>query len=346
MASEQKSSFLPHPVRNISCPLLVLWFACLSAQAQDITKFQAKQPNGVVRYTEPILSPDKALGDNLVFNPTVIQVGDRLAMIYRRNTNGPTESRFQLAFSDDGRTFVPDAANNPVMVPDSPFDHNGCEDPRLDRFDGVYYLTYVGNMGNDYDSQCLATSTDLRHWEKKGVILTPKGWNKNQVKAAVIVPEKTGGKYVMYFAGQTQAWQPSLGFAVSSDLLHWTQPLDHSIMSARADHFDSLGVEPGPSPIVLPEGILLIYNGWNPAHVHKTGWVLFSKEDPSKILKRCETPFIEPQFKYEMDGRHVFTFTEGAAFFKGLWRFYYGAADECIGLAEVDDIETLLKSVP
>ena len=324
-----------------------LCFLLLSsaAVAEDITQFQVKQPNGVVRYSQPILSPDKAQGDGLVFNPTVIQVGNQLAMIYRRNGSGTVGSRLQLAFSNDGRTFVPDASN-PVMIADHPFDCNGCEDPRLVLFNGIYYLTYVGNTGGNYDAQCLATSADLIHWDKKGVILEPQGWNKNQVKAGVIVPEKIGGRYVMYFAGQLQAWQPSIGMAVSDDLLHWTQPLDHSLMSARKDHFDSLGIEPGPTPIVLPEGILLIYNGWDTAHVHKTGWVLFSKDDPSKVLKRCDVPFIEPQFKYEIDGRHVFTFTEGATLFKGAWRFYYGAADKWIGLAEIDDIGTLLKAVP
>ncbi len=318
---------------------------CSMASAQDFTKLQIKQPNGVTRYSEPILSPDKALGEDLIFNPTVIETGDRLAMIYRRNAAGPVGSRFQLAFSDDGRTFVP-YTSNPVMVPDTPFDKNGCEDPRLVRFGETYYMTYVGNTGGDYDAQCLATSTDLIHWDKKGAVLDPVGWNKGQVKAGVIVPEKIDGKYVMYFAGQTQAWHTSLGMAVSDDLLHWTQPLDHALFTPRPDHFDSLGVEPGPTPILLPEGILLIYNGWDPAHVHKTGWVLFSKTDPAKIVKRCEAPFIEPQFKYEIDGRHVFTFTEGAAHFKGLWRFYYGAADKTIGLAEIEDISTLLKAVP
>ena len=315
------------------------------ANAQDFTKLQVKQPNGVTRYSEPILSPDKALGENLVFNPTVIETGGRVAMIYRRNAAGPVGSRFQLAYSDDGRTFVPDASN-PVMVPDSPFDRNGCEDPRVVRFDKTYYMTYVGNAGGDYNTQCLATSTDLVHWDKKGVVLNPEGWNKGQVKAGVVVPEKIGGKYVMYFAGQAKAWQTSLGMAVSDDLLHWTQPSDHALMAARPDHFDSLGVEPGPTPIVLPEGILLVYNGWDSAHVHKTGWVLFSKTDPTKIIKRCEVPFIEPQFKYEIDGRNVFTFTEGADYFKGLWRFYYGAADKTIGLAEIDDISILFKDVP
>jgi predicted GH43/DUF377 family glycosyl hydrolase len=231
-------------------------------------------------------------------------------------------------------------------VPDSPFDQAGCEDPRVVRFGETYYMTYAGNMGGGHDAQCLATSPDLIHWQKKGIVLNPQGWNGGQVKAGVIVPGKIGGKYVMYFVGQTQAWHTSIGMAVSDDLVHWAQPLDHPLMAPRPDHFDSLGVEPGATPIMVPEGILLIYNGWNPAHVHKTGWVLFSRDDPSKIVKRCEEPFIEPQFKYEIDGRHVFTFTEGAVHFKGLWRFYYGAADKTISLAEIDDLSTLLKTVP
>ena len=137
-------------------PLAAIAFACASfcgsLSGQDVARYQVKQPNGVVRYSEPIMSPDKAPGENLIFNPTVIAVGERVAMIYRENAKGPTESRFQLAFSEDGRHFVPDPAN-PVMIPDRPFDHNGCEDPRLVLFDGIYYLTYVGNTGT-HDTQC------------------------------------------------------------------------------------------------------------------------------------------------------------------------------------------------
>ena len=201
--------------RYIEMYIVSLCFSLLScaAVAQDITQFQQKQPNGVVRYTQPIMSADKTRGDGLVFNPTVIQVGNQLAMIYRRNGSGTPGSRCQLAFSDDGRTFVP-YAGNPVLVPDRPYDYNGCEDPRVVRFDGVYYLTYGGNWGHGYTCQCLATSTDLIHWDKKGVVLQPQGWN-NQAKAGVIVPEKIGGNYIMYFAGQAKAWQPSIGMAVS-----------------------------------------------------------------------------------------------------------------------------------
>ena len=269
-------------------------------------------------------------------------------MLSRVSAKGNKGSCIQLAISDDGRTFIP-SASNPVMVSDSPFDKNGCEDPRVVQFGGTYYMTYVGNVaGGNALTQCLATSTDLIHWDKKGVVLSAPldGWDKGMVKAAVIVLEKIDGKYIMYFIGQQTPWRTSLGMAVSDDLLHWTQPLDHPIMTARPDHFDSVGVEPGAAPIMRPERILLIYNGWNDARVHKTGLALFSRDDPAKLLKRCEAPFIEPQFDYETKARKNVTFTEGVANFKGLWRFYYRSSDDTIGLAELDDIETLLKNSP
>ncbi len=266
------------------------------AETDDFAAFQVKEPNGVVRCSKPIMS---GVGEEIqVFNPTVIPVGNRLAMLYRTDVRNARHSRIHLAYSDDGRHFSHSEAN-PVLCPSEPYDAGGCEDPRVVKFGETYYLTYVGDRDLSHQEQCLATSTDLVHWEKKGVVLKGQDWGENQMKAGVIVPEKIGGKYVMYFIGEKVAWHTSLGIAFSDDLLHWSQPLDHPIMEARPAHFDSLGVEPGATPLVLPEGVLLIYNGWNDAHVHKTGWVLFARDDPSKILKRCEQPFIEPEFPYE-----------------------------------------------
>jgi predicted GH43/DUF377 family glycosyl hydrolase len=306
---------------------------------KDFSPFQVPSTQNVTRYSEPIMSASPEEGD--VCNPTVIPVGDRLAMLYRYSFRG---SKIGLAFSDDGRNFIR-SSFNPVLTPGAAYDERACEDPRVVKFGALYYLTYDGLSTNGMQ-QCLATSPDLIHWDKKGVCLHPQGWCGGLVKAAVIVPEQIGGKYIMYFLGQQQAWHTQLGIAVSDDLLHWSQPLDHPIMEPRPDYFDSLGVEPGATPIVLKEGILLIYNGWNPGRTHRTGWVLFSKDDPSKILKRCEQPFIEPTFPYEKHqppSEFNVTFTEGAVFYKGLWRFYYGAEDHSIGLAEMPEVTNLFK---
>lgn len=302
------------------------------APPKDFTAFRVSGANGVTRYSKPIMTGD-------VCNPTVIQVGSRLAMLYRYSFRA---SKIGLAFSDDGRNFTR-YRSNPVLPPGEPYDRRACEDPRVVKFGNLYYLTYNG-VGTGGMWPCMATSSDLIHWDKKGICLNKQGWCSNLVKAAVIVPEKIHGKYVMYFLGQQEPWHTRLGMAVSDDLLHWRQPLDHPIMEPRPNHFDSEGVEPGATPIILKEGILLIYNGWNLGRTHKTGWVLFSKDDPSKILKRCQEPFIAPLFPYEKHqppSEFNVTFTEGCVFYKGLWRFYYGAEDHSIGLAEMKNITNL-----
>lgn len=326
-----------HSLLILTLSLLAQTGFATEAPHKDFMPFQLSTSNGVIRYSVPIMTAEPK--ERNVCNPSVIQVGSRLAMLYRYDFR---RSKIGLAFSDDGRSFVR-YKSNPVLAPDEPYDKISCEDPRVVKFGNLYYLTYNG-VGADGMAPCLATSPDLTHWDKKGVCLEKRGWCSGLVKAAVIVPERIGGKYVLYFLGQQKAWHTQLGMAVSDDLLHWSQPLDHPIMEPRPNHFDSQGVEPGATPIVLKEGILLIYNGWNAGRTHKTGWVLFSKDNPSKILNRCDKPFIAPMFPYEKHqppSTFNVTFTEGCVFYKGLWRFYYGAEDHSIGLAEMKNITNL-----
>ncbi|MCH7763068.1 MAG: hypothetical protein IIB95_04920, partial [Candidatus Marinimicrobia bacterium] len=81
--------------------------------------------------------------------------------------------------------------------------------------------------------------------------------------------------------------------------------------------------------VVLEEGILLIYNGWNEEHVHKTGWAIFSKENPQKILARCEAPILESTEDWE---GHI-VFTESIVEYNGNWYLHYGVMDKVIGVA-------------
>lgn len=307
-----------------------------SAQQPDASH---EQPRAVTRFNRPIMVPDPARRQTRVFNPSVIVRGDQLAMLYRVNVEDSRASQIWLAFSSDGRTFIP-YKQNPVLS-----SRWGAEDPRVVRIHHLYYMTYVCNREDGPQQQCMATSKDLIHWTDKGVILEPQhAWDHEQVKAAVIVPHKVAGSYVMYFAGQTTPWHTSLGMAVSSDLLHWKELTPQPVLEARSTCFDSLGVEPGATPLLLRAGILLVYNGWNPEHVHKTGWVMFSRKDPAKVIARADVPFIEPHFPYEIEGHNAFTFTEGAVRFHHKWWFYYGAADRSIGLAQVDDLGALLRT--
>ena len=98
--------------------------------------------------------------------------------------------------------------------------------------------------------------------------------------------------------------------------------------------FDSQVVEPGPAPVVTENGIFLIYNGADDDNVYRTGWVLFDKNDPTKVLARAEQPIFEPMHDWEKMGQVPnVVFVEGLVRDGNRWLFYYGGADKYVGVA-------------
>jgi predicted GH43/DUF377 family glycosyl hydrolase len=284
----------------------------------------------------PILLPGLGFDSKGAFNPVVVKEGSEYFMLYRGwSLEDGLTGRIGLARSRDGFNFT--KYLEPVIVPDQDFDRFGCEDPRLVKVGGTFYLTYVGNRGR-YETVniCLATSTDLIHWKKHGPIpMLPKDWAQGQTKAGAILPEKINEKYVMYFMGEKEPWKPAIGLAYSDDLINWNERLSEPVLQPRKGYFDSLGVEPGPPPLLTEEGIWLIYSGWTKDCVYKVGAALFSREDPSVILERPTEPIFTPARNWgEFFGgipNHVVA--EGLVKEGNRWLLYYGAADRACCLA-------------
>ena len=284
----------------------------------------------------PILSPRSQGFDSAgTFNPAVIRRGSEIVMLYRAQ-DGAGTSRIGYATSKDGIHFVP--WPRPVLSPEAPYEANGgVEDPRLVRINDTFYLTYTGY--NRVDAQlCLAQSDDLMHWKRMGVIIPAnKGrWNIHWTKSGAILNEKIAGHYWMYFmgdaAGENGANQ--MGLAYSDDLTHWTEPLDHPVLPHRAGQFDSKVVEPGPPPVLTDRGILLIYNGADDKLVYRTGWALFDKADPSRVLARSDKPIFGPEKEWERVGQVPnVVFVEGMIRDRTRLLFYYGGADKYVGVA-------------
>jgi predicted GH43/DUF377 family glycosyl hydrolase len=83
------------------------------------------------------------------------------------------------------------------------------------------------------------------------------------------------------------------------------------------------------------EGILLVYNGADDGLVYRTGWALFDRADPTRVLARSDTPLFEPERGWEMAGQVPrVVFVEGLVRQGERWLFYYGGADKFIGVAE------------
>jgi predicted GH43/DUF377 family glycosyl hydrolase len=291
---------------------------------------------------DPIVSPK---GDGFesagTFNPSVVKKDGKFVMLYRAQDRKGT-SALGYATSDDGIHFT--RRPEPVMFSEAPYEKGGgVEDPRLQKIGDTYYLTYTGYNNVDgaaadkKDAQlCLATSADLVHWQRQGVIMPSfKGkWNVKWTKSGAIVPEKINGKYWMYYLADAQGKDTQMGVAYSDDLLHWTEALDHPILSSRPGSFDSQVVEPGPAPIITPQGIFLIYNGADDKLVYSTGWVLFDKNDPTKVLARSDEPVFAPEKDWEKVGQVPnVVFVEGMVRDGNRWLFYYGGADKNVGVA-------------
>ena len=82
------------------------------------------------------------------------------------------------------------------------------------------------------------------------------------------------------------------------------------------------------------QGILLIYNGADQYLVYSTGWALFDKNDPTKVLARSETPMFGAYLPWERDGQVPnVVFVEGMILDGNDLTFYYGAGDKMIGSA-------------
>jgi predicted GH43/DUF377 family glycosyl hydrolase len=269
-----------------------------------------------------------------IFNPAVVMRGGKIVMLYRAQDKQGT-SRLGYADSADGVHFT--RRDAPVLSPTEAYEKDGgVEDPRLVQFGDTYYLTYTGY--NKKDAQlCLATSTDLILWDRKGVIIPAnKGnWNVKWTKSGAIIPEKIEGKYWMYFLGTTADSKDQTGLASSTDLLHWTEATQVPALPVRPGHFDSRVAEPGPTPMVTPGGIVLIYNGADDKLIYRTGIAIFDGNDPRKLLWRSDEPIFSPEKEWEKIGQvSNVVFVEGMAQQRDRYLFYYGGADTYVGVAE------------
>lgn len=306
-------------------------------------------------FHDPILNKEVKWDEKDVFNPAAVVRNNKVYLLFRAEDKigkFAGTSRLGLAESDDGLHFIKMPV--PVFYPDNDSMkiyewEGGVEDPRVvECEDGTYILTYTAFDGK-IARLCLASSPDLVHWKKLGLVLTGRYqdvWSKSGAIVArkendKVVAQKINGKYWMYF-GDTDLFMAS-----SDDLIHWT-PLEENgalkpVLKPRPGYFDSRLVESGPYALMTENGIVLIYNGMNletggdPAiarGAYCAGQALFDKNDPSKMVDRLENNFMKPEKPYEIAGQiNQVCFLEGLVHFHGKWFLYYGTADSRIAIA-------------
>lgn len=268
-----------------------------------------------------------------VFNPGVALVGDRVYMLYR--AVGEYElyvSSLGLAVSDDGVHF--ERFDSPAFAPEEEYERFGCEDPRVTRVEGRYYITYTALSGRAFSERnfkvAVAVTDDFRSFERYGVVIP-----EYDDKDAVIFPERIGGRYVMYHRVVPDIW-----IAFSDDMRRWSG--HRKVMYPRPGCWDSLKIGAGAPPLRTEEGWLLIYHGVDKNRVYRLGVALFDLEDPTRLISRPLEPILEPRERYEKEGDVPnVVFACGAVEIGEEYYVYYGGGDKVIGLATVEKRELL-----
>src|SRR5712692_9899172 len=98
------------------------------------------------------------------------------------------------------------------------------------------------------------------------LILSPQGATWESAGTFNPATVLHNGKIVMLYRAQDASGTSRLGYAESTDGIHFTR---------RPGKFDSRVVEPGPPPILTERGIVLIYNAADDNLVYRTAVAVF-----------------------------------------------------------------------
>lgn len=282
---------------------------------------------------DPILAPnpEHKWEAAAVFNTAAVIHNDLVHLIYRATdiTSNGSEGKYinslGYAVSGDGIHF--ERYPEPIMINDIPQELRGPEDPRILWMDGKFHMLYTGFGGRfsgDYRIS-LATSTNLIHWERQGVMLDESN------KDAAFLPEKVNGRYLMFHRRAPDIW-----IAFSDDLVDWE---DHqNIMSPIPEsNWESEKIGLAGPPLKTDQGWVIIYHGvgGNPRK-YSLGIALLDPADPTRVIKRQSHPILEPELDWEVNGfvPNV-VFSCGHVVLNDQLYVYYGGADTAIGVAAV-----------
>lgn len=167
---------------------------------------------------------------------------------------------------------------NPIFGPSGKVGHPdaaGTTGPYIWYEAGVYYLYYIGLTAKGYEKGAktlnLATSTDLRHWERYdgNPVISPagEGWRKDAIWHPNIV--KVKGTYYMFFNASgvvNGLHEEFIGYATSTDLYHWKVDDDASplvIGSGKPGAWDATGRAGDPSLYKVGRRWFMAYYSWD-----------------------------------------------------------------------------------
>lgn len=274
-----------------------------------------------------------------VLNPAVIKVGKVIHLFYRAVAKDNYSTIGYCTLSSP--MVVESRDEKPILFPQAEYEFQGLEDPRIVDIEGTFHLSYTAFDGvNALGS--LATSTDLIHWKKLGIIV-PKitydefrhftetdgtihekyirfiDYQKNHDthdrkvflwdKNLIFFPRKINNKFCFL-----HRIKPDVQIVVAvNDLADLTVDFwqnyfihfdEHVVLTPKFPHEVSY-IGSGCPPIETSKGWLLIYHGVHDTvkgYVYSACAALLDLENPEKEISRLPYPLFFPEKEWELKG--------------------------------------------
>lgn len=274
-----------------------------------------------------------------VLNPAAIREGDFVHLFYRAVSEGNYSSIGYCKLM--GPLEIEDRMNKPLISPEFDYELHGIEDPRIVKIEDLYYLTYTAYDGVNALG-ALATSKDLIHFEKKGIIvpqITYEDFNRlaetygeinekyyrfnqhNHIAEYAGIKKLLWDKNVIFFPRKINGKlcflhriKPEIQIVVNIESIgdlteqFWRDYLirfgDHVVLSPELEEEISY-VGGGCPPIETELGWLVIYHG---VYISTKGYVytacaaLLDIENPHIEIARLPYPIFEPEEIWELNG--------------------------------------------
>lgn len=143
-----------------------------------------------------ILSPtEREFENNGVLNPGIYQEGNTVHILYRAVEDGNFST---IGYAKtDGSLKITERQEQPIITRDFDYEKHGVEDARIVKIEDTYYITYTAYDGVNAMG-ALATSKDLIHFEKHGII-TPKINYQEYERLVLCCGDKLNPKYHHYY---------------------------------------------------------------------------------------------------------------------------------------------------
>ncbi len=300
-----------------------------------------------------------------VFNPAALYFHGRVHLIYRAIGHSG-QSVFGYASSKDGIHFD-ERSDEPVYICPglqlckkgckkkrlsyaylSGGSWSGCEDPRLTQISNTIYMTYTAFNGWDSLAPGVAITSisvdDFLHkrwnWSPPRLLSPPNEMHKNWV----IFSEKIKGKFAVL-----HSITPDILIDYFDDFEADGKVVkSHYSPEGREAYWDNWVRGVGPPPIKTKEGWLVLYHAMDKKdpNRYKLGGMILDANEPTKIVRRCTFPLLEPDARHENIGfKPGVIYACGAVLIGEKLFVYYGGADTVVCVATTD-VNELLNKIP